>query len=618
MVEDPLCLDTESNLITNANPIPDMVCASFAMFEGGEPGIDTPIERWLYHQSDPDLLPIIEHAFEERHIVAFNGPFDIAVCIKKWPHLLSKGFSVYRDYRMHDVMTREKLLDLGDGMLGYRGKYNFGAVGARRANLVVDKNDPWRMKYGTLMDVPIKHWPAGAKSYALDDASGELLTWAHQERKRRVFNAKDDEGEVDVLGDAGRQARAHWAIFLMGRAGIATDQQAVRDLQKSLATEFEDIKKRLIRAGLVKGDGRRNLTSAKVVLEAFGAREGIDLQRTNPSKRFPDGQVSVSEDALAEIHLPPGHVLHQFRRYGSIMNVQKKFIAKMLDVPVIRPYWDELKVTGRMSASAPPVQQLPREGGFRECLVARPGRTLLIADVKGAEIATWAQVQVTLQGDCLLADALRSGKDVHLDLAADILGITYEEALTRYVKGDKAVKDARQLAKAPNFGFPGGLGPARFQAYARAQYGIYLTIERCYELKKIWAAKWNPRYYFQWVNNQLHSQDYCTIVQPVSNRIRGRCTYTEACNTPFQGLASDALKDSMWRIAERQYLHPDSALFGSDQVLAVHDENVIEIDEDKAEAGAAELDELMVDTFRYWCPDIPTSMDVKISKRYRK
>ena len=108
------------------------------------------------------------------------------------------------------------------------------------------------------------------------------------------------------------------------------------------------------------------------------------------------------------------------------------------------------------------------------------------------------------------------------------------------------------------------------------------------------------------------------MIQPRSNRIRGKCRYTEACNTTFQGLASDAAKECLWKTCERQYLFKDSALYGSHQVLFVHDENVIECDIDRAEAVKDELSELMIETYAIWCPDVPVGVDAIISPHYCK
>lgn len=74
--------------------------------------------------------------------------------------------------------------------------------------------------------------------------------------------------------------------------------------------------------------------------------------------------------------------------------------------------------TGRMSCVRPNLQQVPREGGMRECIVARSGHALIAADFSSVEI----RVAAALSQDPNLISMLQQGVDIHLLIAREIWG----------------------------------------------------------------------------------------------------------------------------------------------------------------------------------------------------
>jgi hypothetical protein len=138
------------------------------------------------------------------------------------------------------------------------------------------------------------------------------------------------------------------------------------------------------------------------------------------------------------------------RAVGERSGVEKiltTFVPTLLSgtqVP-INPYWNEIVASGRTSARDPNLQQPPRKGGIRECFIPRRGWLYAEADYSFIELCTLAQACLDLFGISKLAAAINGDLDPHTDVAAQLLGISYEEALAR--KGEKVVKEARQLAK---------------------------------------------------------------------------------------------------------------------------------------------------------------------------
>jgi DNA polymerase I-like protein with 3'-5' exonuclease and polymerase domains len=242
-----------------------------------------------------------------------------------------------------------------------------------------------------------------------------------------------------------------------------------------------------------------------------------------------------------------------------------------------------------------------------------------------------------------MADALQKqycegGADLHLTLAAAILGITPEEALIRKIAGDEEVNKTRQFAKIPNFGFPGGLGAKTFVSYAAAQ-GQKLTLERAVELREIWFETWpENKEYFQIVGDMIdRSTGRGTVQQMMSKRIRGDATFTAAANGFFQGRVADGMKEVLWRLSYECYTGrcstchaksrqcPDcegrgkSVLYGSRQVLFLHDEPILEHPEDGSESVRAERQRvIMVESLSRWMPDIPITSSAVLFRRWEK
>ena len=81
--------------------------------------------------------------------------------------------------------------------------------------------------------------------------------------------------------------------------------------------------------------------------------------------------------------------------------------------------------TGRTSCRKPNVQNQPRLGGVRECWVPRKGNVYVQADYSIAELCALAQCCIFMGLESKMAEALNEGKDLHLDFASNVLGISY-------------------------------------------------------------------------------------------------------------------------------------------------------------------------------------------------
>lgn len=607
-------IDTETFLFFPGYMAPEMVCLSFAGKK----------ESGVFHRGDPALLRWLRERLGERTVWA-NAAYDLAVIAAKFPSLIPVIFRALDEGRIHDVQIREKLLDLArgtfrfeedeDGNVKAKG-YSLFEITFRRTGRRLEK-DLWRYRYHDLWDVPIGKWPSGAIDYAADDAIATLEVFQSQ-RKLRAY-----------LKNESAQVQAHFALHLMSCHGFMTDPTAIDELETRVVEEIKSIKKALIKAGLVRPDGSRDMKAAirrmvkvckdEITLTKTGLEllaSGVKLRRILKRAKREGKFVSVSHDATL---LSGDDTLEKFARYGQLRNLITGSIKDLRGGTVlpIQSRFEVLMETGRTSSSAMNIQNLRRAPGVRECFVPRPGFVIVAADFVGAELHTLAQVCRDLFGFSKLGDALNSGLDVHLWLGAQLAAIEYADAKELLEAGDQHIKDMRQLAKAANFGFPGGCSPRRFVAIAKA-WGVDISLREAARLKSLWLQTWPELpLYFAYISKCEIGNGLYWVAQVRVDRLRSGCTYTSACNSYFQGLCADGAKAALYAVTKAQF-DPESPLFGTACLAFVHDEILIEVPEARAHACALELRRIMETEFNRFTPDVPTPAEAAAMRRWSK
>jgi hypothetical protein len=467
------------------------------------------------------------------------------------------------------------------------------------------------------------------------------------------------------MHEMSRQAYAAFALSLGAGWGAVVDQAAVDAVEATYNKKHERDLQPFVDAGFLRGPDDKKPYSengsalARHVAWAYGAREAcptcagtskVPSAKTGKPVNCPDcggrvgatglkltelvprtdtGGVKTDKDSLEEsgddllveyqahcegAKIPTTYVPylrharkeHELREDGTCAmcgdpGADRCQPSNWRTLPLIlRP--NVLVATGRVSYSDP-AQQFPRGWGLRECIVARAGKVFSSIDYKAGELVTHSQDCLDLVGRSELARALNKGLDAHLALAATMLGKSYEWALEH--KKDKAVKDARQAAKPPNFGFPGGMGAHKLVLTQRRQgpdtewpdgpsvlkvlkdgtqvrgyrglrfcllmgrasrcgivklttyrdRPIAPTCKACIEcaedIKRAWLKQWPENVdYFKLVN-EWNERGY--ITQMVTKRIRGGVDYCSAANGQFQARLAEAAKNALCQIQRECY-----------------------------------------------------------------
>ena len=290
------------------------------------------------------------------------------------------------------------------------------------------------------------------------------------------------------------------------------------------------------------------------------------------------GQLATDADALAGLTLPALEPLARYKAAMKLLGTYGKGYAAHIS-PVTGRIHASFTLggtaTGRLSCSSPNIQNPPRDPAFRALFAPPPGRVLVVADYSQIEL----RVAALVAGDPAMLAAYAAGEDLHRKTAAAVLGKE---------PGD-VTKAERQMAKAVNFGLLFGQGPKGLQAYAKASYGVDMSITQAERARSAFFAAYPGL--SAWQVNTRKAADRVRQIRTPGGRVRAldKNIGTECLNTPVQGGAAECL------LATLAALDVDS--LGGRLVNIVHDELVVECEPEAAGAVSAAVEAAMVAGF---------------------
>lgn len=568
--------DTETHPFSPGNQFPRLVCGSFTTAEG-----TAVLDRASTFDFAKALLA------SQAVITGVNLAYDFGVLCFNEPEFWPLVFDKFRRDQITGIDTRQRLADNAKGWLkfhpekGKMVKSSYGLAGiAHRYGFQVEKEDTPRLRYHEVDGVPISGWPQEHIDYAAKDTQ---VPW-------QIFQTQE-QNEAHWLADQYRQERGAWWLRLASGIGLTTDLKQVQAYITEVEKDIELIRGELIRYGLLRYDGSRNTKQAERLMSVA-----------------PNPQPKLDADAC-ELSGQP--LLVKYAEYSGLQTKLSR--ARELAPGLIHTYFVPMLESGRVSSQSPNVmnrkrdspEHWPKHVGDRQCFIARPGYVLAIADYSSAEMSALAQICYSWFGRSKLRDLINSGRCPHVFMASEILGVTFSDAEERYAAGDKEVKNARQLAKIPDFGIPGGLGATALVDFARKTYGITITEARAKELIAIYFRAFpEMRKYFARINKMLAGRKEA-VFETLNTQRFVKAHFTKACNNGFQALISDVAKLAGFLIAEACFASPGNPLYGSRIVNFGHDEFQVEVPEGPGMSAAAfELQRLMVAAGKVYVPDV--------------
>lgn len=228
---------------------------------------------------------------------------------------------------------------------------------------------------------------------------------------------------------------------------------------------------------------------------------------------------------------------------------------------------------GRYASSKPNLQQIPRDKRFRSCFRAAPGTKLVIRDYSQIEL----RIAAELANDETLMGVYIKQLDAHTQTASLVSAVPLEQV----------TKAQRQMAKAVNFGLIYGMAAPKLVLYAQANYGVSMTLA---------AAELFRRRYFDAYSGiqRWHRRIFAdeTKKSGITRTVAGRLRYLRAdahnefANSPVQGTGADGLKASLRIVYQKLKQFNGKARM----IHMVHDEIVLEVDDEPGLAEAAEVE----------------------------
>lgn len=378
------------------------------------------------------------------------------------------------------------------------------------------------------------------------------------------------------------------AFVQMELEGIRFDWEKIKILKEEIKQEKEEAKKEFLK-----------LIKEKKIIDDFTLNYGVNL-------RSPEQVLPLLQRAIEPIEI---NTLNK--------NELKLYIAKS---PIIESYlkWKDLEVqerdcekylkhrnkktnrahssfkqlgaeAGRISSTNPNVQNLPKSKNFRSTVIPNTGRVLVCSDYSQIELRITAQIA----SEDRMIKAYKEGKDLHKLTASLLLNIP-EEEVNKY---------QRQLAKASNFGLIYGQGPTGFQRYAKANYGIDLSLTEAKDfIEKFFKSYPKLKGWQKKVEKELKNSAFVTSLSGRQRYLpEEKRKINNGCNTPVQATGADILKKALSNLIEPLQDLPGYAAI----INSVHDEILIECDEAIATQVAKILEKEMISAGEEFINQVP-------------
>ena len=416
-----------------------------------------------------------------------------------------------------------------------------------------------------------------ASDYASEDADISLKLYEHiepmvqKEAKLAKLYSEIEGPLIYTLGD-------------IERNGVLIDSEKLNQQSKELEAKILKLERKV-----QKNAGEDfNLGSPKQLQEILYEKLGLPV-----IKKTPKGQPSTSEAVLQELSMdfPIVHDILSYRAISKLKSTYTDKLPKMINSNTGRvhtSYHQAVTATGRLSSSDPNLQNIPirsEEGRrIREAFIAPEGYKILAADYSQIEL----RIMAHLSKDQGLMDAFAKGQDIHQATAAEIFSINI----------DDVTPNQRRSAKAINFGLIYGMSAfglskqlqitrAEAQNYIEQYFERYPGVKNYMDETKL-SAKKNG-----FVETVLGRRLYLADIES-SNYQRRQYAERSAINAPMQGTAADLIKMAMTDLHSK--IRNES--LDAKIIMQVHDELVIEVNENQLDELSDLTVNIMADIFK--------------------
>jgi DNA polymerase-1 len=430
-----------------------------------------------------------------------------------------------------------------------------------------------------------------ARDYAAEDAH---VAWLLD---HKLTGRLEEDGLIELYREL--EVPLIGVLARMELNGIAVDSEFLGDLSEELAGRIADAEQRCWQlAGT-----EFTIGSVKQLREVLFDQLGLPVIKK--TKTGPSTDESVLSELALQHELP--QAILDYRSLVKLKNTYVDPLPTLVNPDTGRIHTNfsqTTAATGRLASTDPNLQNIPvrtEEGRrIRQAFVAPPGRLFLSADYSQVELRILAHL---VGGTGGFAEAFAAGADVHAETAAGLFGVA----------SDAVTREMRAIAKAVNFGIIYGqsaFGLAQTQRISRAEAGEYIARykDRFPEIEQYRQATLEAARDRGYVETLLGRR------RPVPDLASGNFAARAAAeriaiNTPVQGSAADLIKKAMIAVDARLRDEFPGQLL----LLQVHDELLLEVDEDRAEIVGDMVRHEMVSAIEL---DVPLVVDLGTGRNW--
>jgi DNA polymerase-1 len=251
--------------------------------------------------------------------------------------------------------------------------------------------------------------------------------------------------------------------------------------------------------------------------------------------------------------------------------------------------------TGRMAASDPAIQTIPVRDTpeFRECFIARPDHSLIIADYSAQE----PRITAYITQDISMIEIFNSGKDIYIEMAKEI----FHENIT---KDDPRRMQMKSLILGMNYGL------SEFGLSKRENISVDEAKNLLSQVFRMFPQA------ASWMEQQRKRKRFVTTIAGRKCHLN---PYSDQCernalNSPLQGTAADMMKKAIGRIHQEWDYHEFGCGFSIAGVI--HDELVLDVPTPVAEVVSKFVQQMMVQVAEEMCVGVPFKVDISIGQKW--
>ena len=382
----------------------------------------------------------------------------------------------------------------------------------------------------------------------------------------------------------------------MEKTGVKLDVECFKTLDEEITKKVKEYEKKIFDVvGYV-----FNINSPKQVAEALFEKLQIAPKKKGKSGNFSTG-AKILEDLALEYEIAADILEH--RQLMKLKNTYIDALPKLIkeDGKIHTHFNQIVTTTGRLSSSDPNLQNIPIRtefsnrirGGF---VPSNPNSVIFSADYSQVELRLLAHYSK----DETLINSFTNDIDVHSVTASKIYNIPIEEV----------TKKQRRTAKTVNFGIIYGqtryglaqtlkITPAEAQELINKYFETYPKISQ-YMQETVEFAQNNG-----YVETLYGRRRYLGAELNSRNANIREFAYRAAINAPLQGTSADIIKMAMVELFNKL------KNYKSKMILQIHDELVLEVDDNEIE----EIKNLTVKTMEM---NQPLLVPLKVEVGYGK